>query len=121
MSKFTDNINAYMSAKKIKNNFISLKTGLDSSKLSRILNGKQPATELEISLISNALGHDATYFLKDDIIIPTTDDYIGTVALCYAGNPTASQKDTFDKLVALAENVEYIMSAKTDFYGAIGV
>ncbi len=121
MSKFTENVSAYMSAKKIKNNYISLKTGFDTSKLSRVLNDKQPATEDEMTLISNALGHDCAYFLQDDFSAPTDQLRSGKVALCYIGNPTESQKVTFNKLVELAENMENIVSAKANFYEAIGV
>ncbi len=121
MSKFTENVSAYMSAKKIKNNYISLKTGFDTSKLSRIMNDKQSATEAEMTSIANALGHDCAYFLQDNFVKPVSQINSGKVALCYAGNPTKSQKATFDKLVELAENMENIVSAKSDFYEAIGV
>lgn len=121
MSKFTENVSAYMSAKKIKKNYISLKTGFDTSKLSRILNDKQPVTEAEMTLISNALGYDCAYFLQDDFCAPISQLKSGKVALCYIGNPTLSQKETYNKLVELAENMENIVSAKAGFYKAIGV
>ena len=121
MSKFTENVSAYMSAKKIKNNYISLKTGIDASKLSRIMNDKQPVTEVEMDLIANALGQNSVYFLCDDFINPVVKFNNGKVALCYIGNPTESQKATYEKLVELAENMENIVSAKSDFYEAIGV
>lgn len=121
MSKFTENVSAYMSAKKIKNNYISLKTGIDASKLSRIMNEKQSITEIEMDLISNALGHKCTYFLQDNFVVPIRKMNSGKVALCYVGNPTESQKATYEKLVELAENMESIVSAKSDFYEAMGV
>lgn len=121
MSKFTENVSAYVSAKKIKKNYISLKTGIDASKLSRIMNGKQPITEVEMDLIANALGQKCNYFLQDNFVKPVTKYNNGKVALCYVGNPTGSQKATYEKLVELAENMENIVSAKSDFYEAIGV
>lgn len=57
MSIFVRNINAYLNQMKIKQNFISLRTGMDTSKLSRLLKeGGQDITETEMEMISNALG-----------------------------------------------------------------
>ncbi len=122
MSRFTENVNAYMSAKKIKKNYISLKTGLDASKLSRILTGKQIVTETEMDLIANALGHDCVYFLQDDLKMLSVNEgnYIGNVALCYAGNPSEPQKKIAEKLVEFAENIDNVLSVKTAFYELIG-
>lgn len=120
MSRFTENVNAYMSAKKIKSSFIILKTDLDASKLSRILNDKQKVTEEEMSAISDALGHDYAYFLQEDFNAPVEKEYLGNVALCYAGEPSEPQIMTANKLIQFAENIDNILCAKTAFYGAIG-
>ena len=120
MSRFTHNINEYMSAKNIKNSFISLKTGFDASKLSRILNDKQPITESDMSVISNALGHDYVFFLQEGFEVPEEKNYTGEVAFCYAGNPSKQQAITVNKLIQFAENVDNILSAKTAFYHGIG-
>lgn len=122
MSRFTENVNAYMSAKKIKKNYISLKTGLDASKLSRILTGKQVVTETEMDLISNALGHDCVYFLQNHLGIVGASEggYIGNIALCYAGNPSETQKKVAEKMVEFAENIDNVLSVKAVFYDIIG-
>lgn len=120
MSNFIKNINAYMSAKKIKNNYISVKTGYDASKLSRILNGKQPITEPEMKEISGALGHDCLYFMKDDLDFSSLE-YNGTSVLCYAGNPTETQMATVRKLIDLSKKMESIINASSDFYEIVGV
>ncbi len=120
MSRFTENVNAYLSAKKIKNSFLSLKTGFDASKLSRILNDRQAITESEMSIISNALGHDYVYFLQEHFAVPPENNYMGQVALCYAGNPSKQQAITVDALIQFAENIDNVLSAKAAFYEAIG-
>ena len=46
MTKYIENVNMYLSVKKIKQTYISLKTGIDTKKLSRILTGIQDVTRL---------------------------------------------------------------------------
>ena len=41
MTKYIENVNVYLSQMKIKQTYISLKTGIDGKKLSRILTGVQ--------------------------------------------------------------------------------
>ncbi len=120
MSRFTNNVNAYMSAKNIKSSFILLKTGLDASKLSRILNDKQKVNEEEMCIISNVLGHDYVYFLQEEFVVPEDGNFMGNYALCYAGNPSKSQTITANKLIQFAANIDNIICAKTAFYDAIG-
>ncbi|SDB54407.1 hypothetical protein SAMN02910298_02786 [Pseudobutyrivibrio sp. YE44] len=122
MSRFTENVNAYMSEKRIKKNYISLKTGLDANKLSRILTGKQIVTEAEMDLIANALGHDCVYFLQGDFKMLSVNEgnYIGNVALCYAGNLSEGQKKIAEKLVELAKNIDNVLSVKAAFYELVG-
>ena len=44
MTKYIKNVNAYLSQMKIKQTYISLKTGINQKKLSRILTGAQDIT-----------------------------------------------------------------------------
>lgn len=119
MSRFTDNVNKYMSAKKIKNSFIIMKTGIDESKLSLILKDKQKVTEEEMTSISNALGHDLVFFGQEKISIPAESDYYGDVAFYCEDNPSKYQAMTANKLIQFAKNIDNIICAKTAFYGAI--
>ena len=45
MSKFVSNYNQFLTTMQIKQNYISRKSGIKENKLSRILTGKQPASE----------------------------------------------------------------------------
>ena len=45
MTKYVENVNEYLSKMKIKQNYVSKKSGIDTKKLSRILTGKQDANE----------------------------------------------------------------------------
>ena len=45
MTKFVENVNAYLSQMKIKQTYVSLKTGIDTKKLLRILAGVQHVSE----------------------------------------------------------------------------
>ena len=115
MSRFTDNVNKYMSAKKIKNSFIIMKKGKDESKLK----DKQKVTEEEMTSISNALGHDLVFFGQEKISIPAESDYYGDVAFYCEDNPSKYQAMTANKLIQFAKNIDNIICAKTAFYGAI--
>lgn len=56
MIKFIDNVNEYIVEMKIKKSFVSLRSGIDSSKLSRILSKNQEINVSEMEKIANALG-----------------------------------------------------------------
>lgn len=44
MTKYIENLNLYLDARKIKQTYLSMKTGIDAKKMSRILNGVQDIT-----------------------------------------------------------------------------
>lgn len=62
MTKYIENVNMYLSVKKIKQTYISLKTGIDTKKLSRILTGIQDVTSSDMEKISAALGKKTEFF-----------------------------------------------------------
>ena len=62
MSKYIDNVNTYLSQMKIKQTFISLKTGIETSKLSRILTGNQEVTIVDMEKIAKSLGQKVEFF-----------------------------------------------------------
>lgn len=92
MSKYIENVNTYLTQMKIKQTFISLKTGIDKNKLSRILTGTQNITDLDMEKIANALGQKTEYFLSDDFFIPDYNNFMGREIVCYAGEPTREQE-----------------------------
>lgn len=115
MTKFIKNVNTYLSQMKIKQTYISLKTGIDAKKLSRILTGAQDINSTDMEKISNALGQKTEFFLNDTFHIPQIDAFMPKKIVFYAGNPTARQDEIAEKLEKLMENIDEIMSAKYRF------
>jgi hypothetical protein len=69
MNKFIENLNAYLSGKRIKNSYISLITGWDKSKVSRILNGEVEIKMADAEELASMLGKDIAFFLGDKAAI----------------------------------------------------
>ncbi|MBE5841968.1 MAG: hypothetical protein E7304_11265 [Butyrivibrio sp.] len=65
MNKFIENLNIYLGGKKIKNSYISLITGWDKSKVSRILNGEVEIKMADAEELASMLGKDIAFFLGD--------------------------------------------------------
>lgn len=70
MTKYIENLNLYLDARKIKQTYLSMKTGIDAKKMSRILNGVQDITGTDMEKISAALGENTEYFLRDPFPVP---------------------------------------------------
>ena len=115
MTKYIENVNAYLSQMKIKQTYISLKTGIDTKKLSRILTGAQPITGIDMEKIANALGKKVGYFLEDNFSVPQINEFRSEKIAFYAGNPTSEQDEMAEKLEKLMENIDEVMSAKHRF------
>ena len=62
MTKYIENVNTYLAQMKIKQTYISLKTGIATKKLSRILTGTQDVSGTDIEKIAKALGQKVEYF-----------------------------------------------------------
>lgn len=94
MNKFLENVNEYLKGKGIKNSYVSLITGWDKSKVSRILNGDVDIRMDDADRLAKALGKDITFFLgeKGDIL---RDINSSQQFAFYAGH-----LDQSDKLVA---------------------
>lgn len=112
MEKFIDNVNAYLSQMKIKQTYISMKTGIDTKKLSRILTGVQDVSSTDMELIAEALGQETAFFLSDSICIPQIEQFMPEKIAFYAGEPTEKQEEIASKLVGLMENIDAVLSAK---------
>jgi len=66
MTKFIKNLNVFLKDRKIKNAYISLVTGWEKSKVSRILNGDVDLKMDDAELLATSLGKDVLFFLNDD-------------------------------------------------------
>jgi len=115
MSKFVSNYNQFLTAMQIKQNYISRKSGIEENKLSRILTGKQPASETDLEVLSTAAGKTLQYFLSPDFNIKTNYPSSTTRIAFYAGEPTKKQSNIANNLLELMENVDVILSAHDSF------
>lgn len=113
MSKYIENVNAYLSQMKIKQTFISLKTGIEPSKLSRILKGTQDVTITDMEQIAAALGKRTEEFLQDDFQVESHAEDLGAEIVFYAGRPGADQERFAMKLLELMENADEVLGAKS--------
>ena len=115
MTKYIENVNTYLSKMKIKQTYISMKTGIDVKKLSRILNGNQDISGTDMEKIAKALGHKPEFFLGDEFSVPQIKTFMPEKIAFYVGNPTEQQEVIAEKLVKLMENIDEIMSVKSRF------
>lgn len=115
MTKFISNVNKYMSLLKIKQTYLSMMTGIDKNKMSRLLTGSQEETGTDMEIIARGLGKNIEYFLADVISIPQAGASTGGKIAFYAGEPTAKQEQTAEQLLELMENIDEILSAKSRF------
>ena len=115
MTKYIENVNAYLSQMKIKQTYVSLKTGIDTKKLSRILTGAQDISGTDMEKIANALGQKIEYFLSDSFSAPKINEFGPEKIAFYAGNPTEKQDEIAEKLEKLMSNIDEVMSAKQRF------
>ncbi len=120
MTKYIKNVNSYMSQMKIKQTYVSMKTGIDTKKLSRILTGIQDINGTDMEKIASALGQKPEFFMSDDFCVPQINDFMPEKLVFYAGAPTTRQEDIAKKLVKLIENVDEVMSAKYRFLNMSG-
>lgn len=120
MIKYVDNVNIYISQMKIKQAYISMKSGINAKKLSKILTGAQDITGTDMELIAAALGKDTAFFLQDELQIPDIGDFMPEKIAFYAGNPTAEQQEFAETIVEFMENIDVVLSAKARFYEMTG-
>lgn len=115
MAKFVENVNEYIKEMKIKKGFICLKTGIDPSKLSRILSKTQEINISEMEKISAALGKKIEFFLAQDFCVQKRMLVGNGEIAFYAGEPSKEQEIFAKQLLELIENADEILSAK-DYY-----
>ena len=123
MTRYIENVNLYLSGMKIKQTYISLKTGIDVKKLSRILTGAQDINSADMEKIAKALGQKPEFFLGDAFCVPKIHKFKPEKVTFYTSDPselTEQQERIAEKLMKLMENVDEVMSAKHRFLGMPG-
>lgn len=115
MTKYIANVNTYLTQMKIKQTYVSLKTGIDTKKLSRILTGAQDVSSTDMEKIATALGKKMEFFLSDSFCVPQINEYAPERVAFYAGEPTKKQEEMARKLICMMENIDEVMSAKGRF------
>lgn len=115
MQKFIENVNAYLSQMKIKQTYVSLKTGIDIKKLSRLLTSSQPINGEDMEKIAQSLGKKVEFFISDSFQVASLDNCMVEKIAFYAGNPTSQQDAFAEKLEKLMENIDEVLSAKQRF------
>ena len=120
MVKFVDNVNEYIIEMKIKKSFISMKSGIDASKLSRILSKNQEINVSEMEKIANVLGQKIEFFLSESFSVPKKEIWGTGEIVFYAGEPKQEQENFAKQLLELIENADEILSAKDYFMKVSG-
>lgn len=120
MVKFVDNVNEYIIEMKIKKSFISMKSGIDASKLSRILSKNQEINVSEMEKIANALGQKIEFFLSERFSVPKKEFWGTGEIVFYAGEPKQEQETFAKQILELIENADEILSAKDYFMKVSG-
>ena len=111
MSKFIKNVKFYISERKIRKSYISMKAGIEVGKLSNLLNGWQEATDTDMEKISSALGKDVEFFLGDTPEVPPISSFGKKDILC-SKEPTEDQRNIFEGVREFIETVDIVVSAK---------
>lgn len=115
MSGFIQNVKQYLSEKKIKQSYLSLMTGIEKNKLSRILSETQEVTESEMETIAKGLGRKPIFFLEKAFVLEKAEEVAQGKIAFYAGEPTKAQEKTAKCLIQWLENIDEIMSADLRF------
>ena len=115
VGRYIDNVNTYLEKRKIKQTFISIRTDIEPSKLSRLLTGSQDVTSTDMEKIAMALGQKVEYFLSEDFFVSELWTHAEADAVFYVGEPSKEQEEFAMKLMNLIENVDEVLSARHRF------
>lgn len=119
MSKYIDNVNKYISESKIKQTYISMKSGIEIRKLSRILSGVQDVNSTDMEKIAQALGQTVAYFLNEHFVVEKLEEHAYQETAFYIGGPSEEQKVLASNLIELIESADEVISAQDDVIAAI--
>ena len=100
MSKFIENVKNYLDVRNIRQTYVSLMTGWDRSRVSKVLSGTIELKESEAEFLAKALGHDMTYFLTGSVEQYRELEANGQLAF-FAGTLEDEDKEIADKLVEM--------------------
>jgi len=120
MTKFMSNLNKYLSEMKIKQTYLSLVTGIDKNKLSRLLTGSQDESGTDMEILAQALGKNVEFFLSDSFNVPQISQFSMKKIAFYAGEPSEKQEKIASQLMELMENIDEVMSAESRFGNIAG-
>lgn len=115
MTKFMSNVSKYISEMKIKQNYLSMITGIDKNKMSRLLTGTQEESGTDMEKIADGLGKNIEFFLADSISVPRIENMAMNKIAFYAGEPSQKQEQIAKQLMELMENIDEVISAKSRF------
>lgn len=119
MSRYIDNVNKFITVRKIKQNYVSMKSGIEIRKLSRILSGVQDVNSTDMDSIAEALGHTATYFMDKNFVVESLEDNIYQETAFYVGGVSETQKVLANNLIELLECADEVLSAQDDVIAAV--
>lgn len=119
MSRFVDNVNTYLNCKKIKQTYVSMRSGIENRKLSRILSGVQDVNSTDMDKIAEALGRTTTYFLQERFVMEKAEEQMWQEVAFYAGEPSARQKELAQNLLEFIECADEILYATEDVIAAV--
>ncbi len=115
MTKFISNVNRYLSEMKIKQSYLSMITGIEKNKLSRLLTGVQEETGSDMEKIADGLGKSIEYFLSDSMSIEQVDNFSSEKISFYVGESSSKQKQISSLMVELVKNVDVVLGAENRF------
>lgn len=120
LTKYIENVNAYLSQMKVKQMYLSRKTGIEKNKLSRILNGLQEISGTDMEKIAGALGQKTEYFLSEKFQLPKEVLCAEPEVVFYAGEPSKEQVEFAKQLIELIENADVILGAEGRYKMSVG-
>ena len=115
MTKFIKNVNTYLSGMKIKQAYLSMITGIDKNKMSRLLTGVQEESGTDMEKIARGLGKNIEFFLAEPLSIPQMEAASAKKIAFYAGEPSEKQERIASQLTELMEIIDEVMSAESRF------
>lgn len=116
MTKYIENVNTYLNYMKIKQTYISFKTGIDKNKLLRILKGIQDINSSDMEKIAESLGQKTQFFLSEPFQISSMEEDYAEKIGYYEGDLMEEQDGIVGKLKKLMDNIDEVMSAKKTFF-----
>ncbi len=100
MSRFIENVKNYLDVRNIRQTYVSLMTGWDKSRVSKIFSGTIELKQSEAEFLAKSLGYDMAYFLTASTAQYRELEENGQLAF-FAGALGENDKKTADKLVEM--------------------